>query len=131
MQLAKLAKKYSATTKIVILCLGFGIVPMIVFGLIGNSTLSTAANEASRIVGNEAVNLADKIDRNLFERYGDVQAFGLNRIIVDRTEDWYQHDDNAIANTMNQYVAAYGVYYLTILCDLNGKVIAVNSKNST
>ncbi len=123
--------RLSLTTKIVLLCLGFGVLPMIVFGLISNNALVHAEHESSRIVENEAVNLADKIDRNLFERYGDVQAFGLNRIIADKRSDWYSRDNNAISEAMNQYVATYGIYSLTILCDIQGKVIAVNTKNAT
>jgi uncharacterized protein YoxC len=103
--------------------------PMIVFGIIGNSAMNSAAHESSRIVQSEAVQLADKIDRNLFERYGDVQAFGLNRIILDKRNQWYLKNGNEIADVMNDYVATYGIYSLTILCDKEGKVIAVNSED--
>ena len=32
---------------------------------------------------------------------------------------------------MNQYVDTYDIYYLTMLVDLSGKVIAVNSKDNS
>ncbi|MCB1059863.1 MAG: methyl-accepting chemotaxis protein [Calditrichaeota bacterium] len=102
---------------------------MVVFGTIGGITLKKAAFEGSRVVQSEAVQLADKIDRNLFERYGDVQAFGLNRIIGEKRNEWYKRNDNQIVDVMNEYVATYGIYYLTIFCDLDGKVVAVNSKD--
>ncbi len=74
-----------------------------------------------------AEEIADKIDRNLFERYGDVQAFGLNTILQNR-EFWYQKE-SPIVDAMNSYVDTYDIYYFTLLVDLNGKVIAINNKD--
>lgn len=77
----------------------------------------------------EAIN--DTIDRNLFERYGDVQAFGLNHVVRDQ-KSWYKPGDaNPIVQAMNDYVACYGLYYLTVLVDPTGKVIAINSTDSS
>ena len=79
-----------------------------------------------------ASGIADKIDRNLFERYGDVQAFTLNGTIQER-DQWYEEgrEKNAIAGAMNQYVGTYGIYYLTIFVDLQGTVVAVNDKDAS
>jgi len=122
----QLLSKRSLTTKIIFLCLAFSIIPMLVFGLIGDRALDKAVDESSRVAEYEAASLADKIDRNLFERYGDVQAFGLNRIITDRRNEWYRHEGNTIAATMNDYVRCYGIYSLMILCDTQGRVIATS-----
>ncbi|MBI5423615.1 MAG: methyl-accepting chemotaxis protein [Opitutae bacterium] len=67
------------------------------------------------------------IDRNLFERYGDVQAFALNHALRDRSQ-WHQPGAtrNSIAAAMNGYVRLYGFYALTLAVDLEGRVIAVN-----
>jgi len=57
-----------------------------------------------------------------------VQAFGLNRVIHNR-EHWYKKgEETPLVETMNQYVSTYGIYTMTVLVDLEGKVIAVNSK---
>jgi len=127
----KLFNSLSLATRIVILCLIFGTLPMLVFSMIGFVALQNAVHEASRIVENESINLADKIDRNLFERYGDVQAFGLNTVITQERDRWYRTDGNPISEAMNRYVATYGIYSLTILVDPQGKVIAANSKDAT
>ncbi|MFQ5482338.1 MAG: methyl-accepting chemotaxis protein, partial [Nitrospinaceae bacterium] len=74
-----------------------------------------------------AENIADKIDRNLFERYGDVQAFSLNTVL--RNRDAWHRQDGPIVTAMNQYVDTYDIYYLTLLVDLNGTLIAANSKD--
>jgi hypothetical protein len=74
-----------------------------------------------------ASELADKIDRNVFERYGDVQAFGFNEVVQDH-DQWYQRGEaNKIASTMNRYVKAYGCYRLMLLVDTEGRLIAANS----
>jgi len=71
--------------------------------------------------------IADRIDRSLFERYGDVQAFGLNQAVQDQG-GWYKKS-GSLVEVMNQYVDTYDIYYLTVLVDLDGRVIAVNSRN--
>ena len=76
--------------------------------------------------------MADKIDRNLFERYGDVQAFGFNDVVEDRSQ-WYKVGaaNNRIADRTNAYVAAYGMYVLSTLVDAEGKVVSVNDKDAS
>ncbi|NBX74135.1 MAG: methyl-accepting chemotaxis protein [Alphaproteobacteria bacterium] len=69
----------------------------------------------------------DIIERNLFERYGDVQAFGYNTA-AHNPENW-KIQDGALVDTMNQYMTAYGLYKLMILVDPKGDVLAVNSKD--
>lgn len=76
-----------------------------------------------------AVSSMNIIDRNLFERYGDVQAFGYNTV-AHNTENWGKNEaGNPLIISMNNYTIAYGIYKLMILVDLEGKVLAVNSKD--
>ena len=109
----------------------FGFVPMAIVGLIAYNASRTIEDTAGTRFQNVAEGGADKIDRNLFERYGDVQAFGINRVL-DQKAAWYRTDEqhNPLIEVMNQYVDTYDLYYLTILVDLEGRVIAVNSKDS-
>ena len=116
--------------KLVTAFLFFGMVPM---GLLaGMAIWATDATESKQLAQLQVVasGVADKIDRNLFERYGDVQAFGLNRVLLDRA-NWYQRDEasNGIVRAMNGFIDTYDLYYLTILVDLEGKVAAVNSRD--
>ena len=104
-----------------------GLIPSIVLQantyFLGQSSARTINQQLKTV----ATELGDKINRNLFERYGDVQAFGFNTVVLDPTA-WHKvgSKDNLIASTMNKYVVAYGMYYLTIMVDLTGKVVAVN-----
>jgi len=79
-----------------------------------------------------AENINDKVDRNLFERYGDVQAFGANRAVFDKSS-WYRpgSESNGIARVANRYAKLYGMYALLIMVDLNGRVIAVNDQDAS
>lgn len=116
--------------KLVLLFLLFGLLPISIIGYIAyQATETIEAGEAQRFEIS-ASNIADKIDRNLFERYGDVQAFALNHATYNRA-DWYApKPSNSIVTAMNQYVDTYDIYYLTILVDPQGKLIAVNDKDA-
>lgn len=78
-----------------------------------------------------AIALGDVIDRNLFERYGDVQAFGANTAAW-TAENWRKPSpDNPLVAAMNAYMTNYGLYRLMMLVDPDGRVLAVNSVAST
>jgi methyl-accepting chemotaxis protein len=123
--------QWGITAKLVALFVLFGFVPMAVVGLIAYNASLTIEGTAGTRFQNVAEGVADKIDRNLFERYGDVQAFGINQVI-DQKASWYRSEEqnNPTIEVMNQYVDTYDLYYLTMLVDLEGRVIAVNSKDA-
>ncbi|WP_434480278.1 hypothetical protein [Gemmatimonas sp.] len=119
--------------KLALLCLAFGLVPVaLVATFILNRSTNTVRERTADRLREAAGHVADKIDRNLFERYGDVQAFGFNEVVRDSSQ-WYktgaQH--NRIADRMNAYVAAYGLYPITQLVDPSGRVMAVNDLDAT
>ena len=112
------------------------VLALIVFALLPLMTLAAALwlqvtdikqTQISRVeMAGHAIN--DMIDRNLFERYGDVQAFGYNAAATD-PENWGKPgDDNPLVVAMNRYMANYGIYKLMLLVSPEGKVLAVNSK---
>ena len=63
--------------------------------------------------------VADKIDRLLFERYGDVQAFVFHPGAADKPE--------VVAQTADTFTKMYGFYDLMMVADASGKIIAVNT----
>ena len=109
-----------------------GLVPAIILALVNLKTLKDLADTKGAELVSQSITLGELINRNLFERYGDVQAFGYNQAIHDR-ESWYKvgSEVNQIAKVMNDYVKSYGVYTLSVLVDLNGQVIAVNDRDAT
>jgi len=85
------------------------------------------ASERSYSLVASARSVQDRIDRCLFERYGDVQAFGLNTVVH---RDLSKVDDAArgvITTVINNYVKAYGCYPVSLVTDLSGRIVAVNS----
>lgn len=123
-------KGLKLTPKLVALFLTFGILPMAVVGYMAVRSAEAAKESIGVRFENTAHTIGDKIDRNLFERYGDVQAFTLNQAIL-RREDWYRPGvDNQIVQAMDRYVDTYDIYSLTILVDLQGRLIAVNSHDA-
>ncbi len=109
-----------------------GLTPMIIMGFLLKKTTEDYAQSVPMRLRLTAEAISDKIERNLFERYGDVQAFSRNSLLQDRNS-WHQigEPNNPIVGAANTYVALYCVYYLTIIVDLDGKVIAVNDKDAT
>lgn len=124
--------KIGIANKMIALLLGFALIPLAVFSFTVLSSLDGIKDQASERFKVAAETIADKIDRNMFERYGDVQAFTLNDIIQN-SSNWYmipgqdEMMEAAIVEAMNEYVQTYGIYLLTVLVDLEGKVVAVNS----
>ncbi len=118
------------TAKMVGLLLVFGVLPMAIVAFMGFNATDAIEETAGERFEVDSEGIADSIDRNLFQRYVDVQAFASNRIVQERY-NWYSPDEknNEIISTMNDYVATYGIYYLTIFVDTEGDVIAANSKD--
>lgn len=125
------SSRWGITAKLTALFVLFGFVPMVVIGLIAYNASLTIENSSGTRFHAMAEGVADKIDRNLFERYGDVQAFGLNSVL-DQKAAWYraEAEGNPIRQVINQYVDTYDLYSLSLLVDLEGRVIAVNSKDA-
>ena len=123
--------KISLRTLLMLVCVTVALVPLMAVSLIMWRSADKMADASAADYNSAAISIADRIDRNLFERYGDVQAFGLNGVVTDRSL-WYQTDENnAIVKAMNSYVDTYDIYYLTLLVDLDGKLIAVNSRDDS
>ncbi len=123
-------KNLTITKKLMSLFLVFGLVPMAIMGMISYNCTVLVDENSLKQMEDISKSTADLIDRNLSERYGDVQTFGMNSVIHNK-ENWYKTDEkeNKIIQVMNQLVDTYDIYYLTVLVDLEGKVIAVNSKD--
>ena len=119
------------STKLICLFLAFGVLPLAVVTLSVSHESAHLAEKSGASLQSNASSICDKIDRNLFERYGDVQAFGINTAVTQR-ENWYKAGEaaNPIVSVMNRYVDTYDLYYLTVFVDPQGKVIAVNDKDN-
>ena len=125
-------KYVSLKVKLILSLLAISLLPALAQQLNGHWRNQKTEKSVNATMVVTAHNIADKLDRNLFERYGDVQAFGYN-LVVEHKDSWYKtgHGDNQIVAAMNNYVAAYGIYSVMIFVDTLGKVIAVNDRDKS
>ncbi len=111
-----------------ILCVCIGLSTVIVIFLLGFSSdeLVRSKNEVkATTVKNRAVSVIEKIDRNFYERFGDVQAFAFNKLALETIDSGRATKDaQQFLNTMTTY---YVLYDLMLVADKNGKVIAANT----
>lgn len=117
----------SLRTKVTALAVGMGTVPLLVVGLavdtITNHTLTRKVNESAQA---STVSQADKVNRYLFERYGDIQI--ISRLKVLRNRKVQQVVSQAERNRqLTDYAATYGMYDNIAAFDLNGNVMAQSS----
>lgn len=121
----------SIKTRLVAFFLLFGVVPALCLMAVYFSFKGTIEDAFRAPVKDTAVAVGDVIDRNLFERYGDVQAFGVNAAAW-APENWRNPSPaNPLIAAMNAYMTNYGIYRLMILVDPQGGVLAVNSVDPT
>ena len=106
--------------KLIALVVGLVLLPV---GLLGGVAYVKSSADwrgaAGDLLQSEAVSTIDKIDRNLFERYGDVQAFAFNPDAAG--------DPGTVAAAADFYSRAYGIYDLLMVVDADGRVVATNS----
>ncbi len=119
----------SLTRRLITAFVVVGILPMAVMAMFSIRNINQLGAQMATSFATAAQTAVEKMDRNLFERYGDVQAFGVNSVVQDR-RSWYVvgSESNRVAEAMNQYARLYGFYVLTIAVDLEGRVLAVNDK---
>jgi FtsZ-binding cell division protein ZapB len=87
-----------------------------------------SSNKAKLITAElSAQAVLDKIDRNFYERFGDVQAFAFNTLAVQTVK----HDSvsPAVQTFINTMTAYYVLYDLMLICDQNGQVLVTNTKD--
>jgi methyl-accepting chemotaxis protein len=78
------------------------------------------------MLAQQATRMSDVIERNLFERYGDVQAFAATSVAHDFAADASANDSQIVA-MMNRNMALYDVYKLMVFADVTGKIRSANS----
>jgi hypothetical protein len=69
--------------------------------------------------------VVDKIDRNFYERFGDVQAFAYNQLARQALDS--RAATPAVQQFVNTMTAYYVLYDLMMICDLQGKVLVTNT----
>lgn len=99
-----------------------GLLPLISAIWIADIQLEKLLVDAEgHLLQSQASATIDTINRNLFERYGDVQAFVKNPDA--------RGDSATVTAAANNYTKLYGIYDLMIVADVNGQILATNTKS--
>ncbi len=102
---------------------------VLIIGYITVSSLSSTNDQYAIQAKANATSVIEKIDRNFYERFGDVQAFAYNRLAVKTAvSDTVSNDAQNFINTMVSY---YVLYDLMMITDINGRVVAANTVDKT
>ena len=118
--------KINLSLRIILSMAAAGLIPVLGLVALAIKTANTIEQMASEEMNLLAVRSLDTIERNLFERYGDVQAFATNAVL--HAGNWSDPAANkAIVESINNYIRLYGVYTLSMILDENGRCVAVNT----
>lgn len=99
-----------------------------------NSVVNEIEKQMYDLIGIRTADVAfdtiDKIDRNLFERYCDVQAWATFGRIIDACSNATEENCKKAYGILSHLVKIYEVYYDIILTDINGKIIMCGVNDS-
>ena len=107
--------RLSLRTRIVIALNAFAVMPMLILAIALPFQIDVFKQAQLDRFKSMAIQVGDVIDRNLFERYGDVQAFGYNAAAFEPTNWRRPANDNPLVEAMDRYMVNYGLYKLMIL----------------
>ena len=119
------------TTKLSIAILVAGMIPAVLITRLALRSSDEVAENMGDLYQDIAEGVSSRIDRTLFERYGDAQAFAANGDLHD-TESWYLQDAsrNRAVAAANRMISLYSDFYsLGYLVDTRGRVAAVNDRS--
>ena len=120
------------TTKLILAIVVAGLIPAALISQVALKTADAFAQGAGELYLDIAQAVSSRIDRTLFERYGDAQAFAANGSLLE-IESWYLPDTakNRVAQCANKNVELYsGFYSLVWMVDTAGRVVGVNDRDS-
>jgi methyl-accepting chemotaxis protein len=122
---ARLPFYRSLRGKLTVLLVAVGLIPFVIVGYLADRKATvTLHGLAGKELADLAFNASDKLDRNLFERYGDVQAYA-------KSDAAKSMDPKQIAVWIDTMTLTYRpIYDRMVVADANGKIIAVNSVDS-
>ena len=116
-------KQLSFRTKLQMILLVVTFISVCLLSVIAYRSHTTIITGKSDQLEIATAGMIDKIDRNLFERYGDVQAYALS-------ETARSGNPARIMDYMSDMMVTYApIYDLMIVTDVNGKVVAVSPKD--
>ena len=118
--------KINLSTRLIISMAIGGLIPVMALTIFGLNSANRIADFSKKQLLAHADASIEVIERNLFERYGDVQAFASNPVARNFLSG-EEKDASSLTDAINTYVKLYGCYPISIIVNASGKVVAVNS----
>lgn len=118
--------KINLSTRLIISMAIGGLIPVIALAYYGISSANKIAKTMMAELSGLAEFSVESIERNLYERYGDVQAFATNSLVQTFLNS-SRADNSELTSTINTYVKLYGIYKISMVTDEKGHVVAVNT----
>lgn len=116
-------------TKATILAIAIGTIPVIAIGIFSYITVSRVVTEqALERNKNKTLQLSDKINRFMFELYGDIQTLATFDIFTDPK---LKVPTSQKAASLERFIQTYGVYNNITAINLDGTVQFTNTKSDT
>jgi len=113
-------RSLSLRAKATLLAVAISTIPVVAVGSVAGYLSSRSLEERIRDTQlQKTVAISDKVNRFMYERYGDIQVLAAHPIITNRKVQTLiaQTEREAV---LNDYAKAYGVYNLIAFADLNG-----------
>ncbi len=110
----------SLRTLLVAVVIAASVLPLLAMGgYAWQRSVTDWRENSGELLQSEARSIIEKVDRNLFERYGDVQAFAVNPDASGEAA--------AVQQLADFYSPTYGVYDLLVVVEADGTVVAGNT----
>lgn len=116
-------QELSLGKKATILAIAFGTIPALGIGALAYSFANKSmTRQLTRTTEAQAINLADNVNRFMFERYGDIQVLANLPLLTNPKVSASATTPEKQA-VLNSFVAAYKTYNSVAVFDLEGRVI--------
>ncbi|MFM2430132.1 MAG: hypothetical protein RLZZ511_1345 [Cyanobacteriota bacterium] len=115
--------KFNLRTKATLVAIAVGTLPVLAIGGLANLSASRSLTESAVAEQrNLSVELADKVARFMFERYGDIQVLANLPIMANPTVKQVV-DEETKRKVLTNYSEIYGIYDSIAFYDLEGRVV--------
>ncbi|MDX1977777.1 MAG: methyl-accepting chemotaxis protein [Pseudanabaenaceae cyanobacterium bins.68] len=122
-------QKRSLGTKATILGILLGTLPVVVVGAITYNVVSESILQQALEREKEGVKeLSDKLNRFMFERYGDIQTLASFELFTDPS---LKISEQRKANVLERFITTYGVYNNIAVINLDGSIKFDNTTSKT
>src|SRR6185503_9765027 len=119
-------KNLTISKQILFVAIALSVVLLIfLLSFLANQVLESK-NSIKQIVNqNRSFSVIEKIDRNFYERFGDVQAYAYNKLAIEAIDSGKATP--SVQKFINTMVYYYVLYDLMMVVDKEGNVVAVNT----